>query len=120
MPYIIHKIERANIKTIAFIILILGILGYTYFQMQNLIVGPVITVSEPQNGTTLTSSQIKVIGNTKNISSINLNDRQIFIDESGVFKEKLLLSPGYNIITLKAKDKFNRETEKVIELVYNK
>lgn len=112
-------IKRANIKTFAFIFLLVCILGYTYFQMHNIILGPVITILEPLNGATLSSSYIEVLGTTKNISSINLNDRQIFIDESGAFKEKLLLSPGYNIITLQAKDKFGRETEEILELVYD-
>jgi len=112
-------IKRINIKSFAFILLIVGILGYTYFQMQNIIIGPVITVSDPTNGASLASSRVEVIGTTRNISSINLNDRQIFIDEKGDFKEKLLLSPGYNIITLRAEDKFGRETKNVLELVYN-
>jgi predicted ATPase len=81
--------------------------------------GPVISISEPSNGATLTSSLIEVLGTTKNISSINLNDRQIFINESGAFEEKLLLSPGYNIITFRAEDRFGRKTQKVLELVYD-
>ncbi|MFC1731271.1 hypothetical protein ACFL6I_13135 [candidate division KSB1 bacterium] len=119
MSYSVNNFRHANIKNAVFALLIIAILGYTYFQMQNLVTGPVINISEPQNGATLTSSQIEVTGTTKNISSINLNDRQIFIDESGVFGEKLLLSPGYNIITLRAEDKFGRKTKKVLELVYN-
>ena len=114
-----YLIKRANIKILIVILLLIGILGYTYFQMQSLVTGPVITILEPLNGATLTSSLVEVTGTAKNISSINLNGRQIFIDESGTFKEKLLLSPGYNIITLRAKDKFGRETEKMLELVYD-
>ncbi len=111
--------RKINIKTTIFILLLISILGYTYFQLQNLITGPVITISLPQNGTTLTSSLVEVTGSTKNISDISLNGRHIFIDEQGDFKEKVLLSPGYNIITLQAKDKFGRETKNILELVYN-
>ncbi|NQV93192.1 hypothetical protein HQ403_01705 [Candidatus Kaiserbacteria bacterium] len=87
--------------------------------MQSLVTGPVISISEPKDGVVVTSSRTEVYGTTKNISSISLNDREIFIDESGAFKEKLLLSPGYNIITVRAEDKFGRKTENVLELVYN-
>ncbi|MBI2618339.1 hypothetical protein HYW58_02725 [Candidatus Kaiserbacteria bacterium] len=111
--------RHLNIKIIGFIILLLGILGYTYFQMHNLVIGPVITIKTPQNGATLFASLTEVVGTTKNISEITINDRRIFIDETGVFKEKLLLSPGYNIITLHAKDKFGRTTNRTLELVYN-
>lgn len=86
--------------------------------MQNIVTGPVIIVTEPVNGAVLSESLIEVVGTTKNISSINLNNRQIFIDESGAFREKLILSPGYNIITLRAKDKFGIETTEILELVH--
>ncbi len=119
MSYFIHNFRHANIKTMIFVLLLVSILGYTSFQMRNLVTGPVITIFEPQNGAMLTSSSVEVYGTTENISSINLNDRQIFVDESGVFREKLLLSPGYNIITLRAEDKFGRKTKEILELVYN-
>ncbi len=112
-------IKRANIKTVIFILLLLGILGYTYFQMQNLVTGPVLTISEPQSGDVFTSSLVEISGAAKNISSISLNDRQIYIDESGAFKEKILLSKGYNIVTIRAEDRFGIETKEVLELVYN-
>ena len=47
-----------------------------------------------------------------------MNDRKIFIDQQGNFKEKILLSYGYNIITMKANDKFGRNTKKKLELIY--
>ena len=112
-------IKNSSIKTVVFVLLLIGILGYTYFQTQNLIMGPIIKINEPKNGVVINNSAIEVTGVTKNISGISLNGRQIFIDESGVFKEKLLLSSGYNIITLQAEDKFGRETKETLELVYN-
>ena len=94
------------------------ILGYALFQARNLIRGPMISIENPQNGSTLVESLISIEGHAENISYISLNDRQIFIDEAGAFKEKLLLSYGYNIMTIKAKDKFGRETQETLELVY--
>lgn len=111
-------VKHANIKILAFAILLLGILGYTLFQMQNVITGPVVSLLEPQNGATITDSLTEISGTARNISSISLNGRQISVDEHGAFQEKLLLSSGYNIITVRAKDKFGRETEKVVELVH--
>jgi hypothetical protein len=95
-----------------------GIIGYALFQTRNLIQGPIIKIHSPVNGSSLTKSFVEIEGAAKNISYINLNDRQIFTDESGAFSERLLLSYGYNIITLRARDKFGREVEKTLELVY--
>lgn len=94
------------------------ILGYSFYQSKNLLMGPVITVSEPKNGATVPEQLVKIAGIAKNINKITLDDRPIYVDEVGVFSEKLLLSDGYNIIKISAWDKFSKKTEKTIELVY--
>ena len=111
--------RHIHIKTAIFAGLLFLILVYTYFQMQSLITGPVISIKTPSNGAVLSDPLVDIEGSAKNISRITMNDRQIFIDESGVFKEKLLLSPGYNIITLQAEDRFGRDTKSTLDLVYN-
>lgn len=94
------------------------ILGYSFYQSRNLVMGPVITVDEPKNGDTVNQQLIKIAGGTKNIKKITLDDREIHIDEAGSFSEKLLLSEGYNIIKINIWDKFNKKVEKAIEVVY--
>ena len=93
------------------------IVGYSLFQAQKLIYGPIIDVYTPENGATYNQTLIEIEGRAKNISHINLNDRPIFTDKTGYFKEKILLSPGYNIIKLSAEDKFNKYTEKKLEII---
>lgn len=106
------------LKTLIIAVFVLIIIGYSIFQAQKIVRGPQITVSSPINGAVVATSAVDIIGIAKNISGISLNDRSIFIDESGNFSEKLMLYPGYNIIKLKAQDKFGALTEKSIELVY--
>jgi len=86
--------------------------------MKKVVFGPQITISSPLNGSLASSSLIEIIGVAKNIKEISLNDRKIFIDEKGNFKEKVLLSYGYNVIVIKASDKFDSKTEKVLEVIY--
>ncbi len=93
-------------------------LGYGVFQARNLVLGPQIMVSHPQNGTNFTDPLITVDGTAYNITAISLNDRPIFIDETGAFSEKLLLTPGYTIMKVQAHDKFGRETQQLLELTY--
>jgi hypothetical protein len=97
---------------------ILIILGYAYFETKDFARGPVITISEPANGSTIQNSPVNISGYAKNISYISLNDRQIFTDKAGFFNEKLLLYPGYNIISIKAKDRFKRSVESDLEVIY--
>lgn len=100
-------------------LIILGtiILLYSLFQGWKIIAGPIIDIYNPQNGITYSESLIQVEGRARNIAFIKLNDKQIFTDKNGYFSEKLLLSPGYNIIKLDAQDKFKNSTEKRIEVI---
>ena len=104
------------IGTIIFFVLLT--LGYTAYEIQKIVFGPKITILSPENGSLASTSEIQIIGTTKNIQDISMNDRKIFIDEQGNFREELLLSYGYNIIMLKANDRFGRGTEKKLELIY--
>ena len=111
-----------NIKTILKITIILIttfiIAGYSYYRTKDFIEGPVVTINYPSDGETIYSPVVEITGTAKNISYITLDDRQIYTDESGNFSEKLLLYPGYNIISIKVRDKFDRQKEKVLEVVY--
>ena len=100
-----------------FSILGMVIVGYSIFQAWKLISGPIIDIYTPQNGATYSQTLIEIEGRARNISYLNLNDRPIFTNKNGYFKEKLLLSPGYNIIKLDAKDKFKNYTEKRLEII---
>ncbi len=105
------------LKTVLLSLLGLVIVGYSLFQAQKLLWGPIIEIYTPENGATYSQTLIEIEGRARNISYLNLNDKPIFTDKDGYFKEKLLLSPGYNIIKLDAKDKFKTYREKRLELI---
>jgi len=98
-------------------LLAIVIIGYSLFQAQKILAGPVIEITTPQNGATYNSTLIEIDGRAENIAYLNLDDRKIFTDKDGNFSEKLLLSPGYNVVKLDAWDKFGKQTEKKLELV---
>jgi len=105
------------VRTSSIALLILVLIGYSIFQAQKLIRGPIIDVYTPENGVTYNQTLIEVTGRAQNIAYLNLDDRPIFTDKNGNFSEKLLLSPGYNIIKLDARDKFKNYTEKRLEVI---
>jgi len=77
----------------------------------------VIQVFEPKNGEMLTSPLINIKGKAQNISYINMNGRQIFVNEGGIFDEKYIMAKGRNIITIEAKDRFDRMERKILDIV---
>ncbi len=100
------------------LVLIVLIIGYVLFQARFLIAGPQIILSAepPTHHTTRT---ITLSGTAFNITHLWLNDRQIFTDEAGHFKEALVLENGYTVATLKARDRFGRETRVERPFVYS-
>lgn len=91
---------------------------YGIFQARNLINGPEIAIFTPANGSELTAALVNISGNAQNIASITLNGKSIKVNPKGDFSEPLLLTNGYNIISIKAEDRFKRTTEKQLQLIY--
>ena len=113
-----ERFESRSLLKAAFLLGLLGlIIIYVLYQARFLITGPqIILDNEPavqQNERIITLS-----GNALNITHLWLNDRQIYTDEKGYFKEALVLENGYTITTLKAKDRYGRETKVVRSFVY--
>lgn len=100
------------------IILGLIILGYGASKSINLLMGPEIRIDSPKNGETLREPLLNIKGLVKNAAFITLNDKQIFVDDKGNMTDQILLYEGYNIMTVKAKDKFGREKIVTREIVY--
>ena len=96
-----------------FMLIALGILIYAYYGFRTFLSGPSIHITSPSNGITLTQPLITIEGTAENIARVELNNRQIFIDENKRFTEKLLLQKGYNIITIQAVDKFKRKIQSI-------
>jgi hypothetical protein len=109
---------RKLLQIIIISIVVLILFGYTAYEIQRVVFGPRIVVLSPKNGSLISNSLTEITGVAKNINDISMNDRKIFVDEQGNFKEEVLLSYGYNAITIKASDKFGRTAEKIVEVIY--
>ncbi len=106
------------LKAIIISLFLVVLFGYGLYEIWNYVTGPKIIVTSPVNGISVSESLITVSGQTKNIKEITLDDRPIVVDEAGNFNEKTLLSYGYNVLVLKAKDRFGKETEQKLQIVY--
>ncbi|KKT45150.1 MAG: Polymorphic outer membrane protein [Parcubacteria group bacterium GW2011_GWA2_44_15] len=99
-------------------LIVAGIGLYAYGQSREYLHGPQVTIREPKDGSVLSEAPVVISGNAQNIAYIMLNDASIFVDSKGDFNQKLLLLPGYNILTIEALDRFGKKVEKTLELVY--
>lgn len=117
MPFTENIDIRTILKALFIFLFLCLIVVYVLFQARFLITGPEITLkSEPS---TQQNERIIILeGSARNITHLWLNDRQIYTDEQGNFREELVLENGYTITTLKAKDRYGRETKVVRSFVY--
>lgn len=107
--------SRESIKKWVLILFLSFFLLYGLYESYKLLSGPKLNILEPQNGAVFEKNLIDVKGTAKNVAFLSLNDRPIFVDKQGNFNEKILLLPGYNIMTLKGEDRFKKKVEKQMQ-----
>ena len=108
------------VKITGFSAFFLLIIIFAFSRSKDLIVGVKIKDANLTDGITVIDNIITVAGNAKNAVNLNLNGREISIDQEGNFKETIALLLGYNIINIKARDKFGYEDEENYKLIYKK
>jgi hypothetical protein len=108
---------RTVIKYSIIGICLLFVLAYVLFQSRYLISGPQIALTGDypfrQN-----ERQVTITGDTYNISRLWINDRPIYTDAQGNFKEVIVLENGYTVTTLRAEDRYGRETTATESFVF--
>lgn len=109
---------RTLIKITTIGIAVAVVAGYALFEIRGLLIGPRVVVTSHPSGSVLNESRITLAGETERVTDITLNDRPIFIDESGKWSEAVILAPGYNVLELNAHDRFGRVDRELVELVY--
>ncbi len=111
---------NSKVKTIltssTLLLLISCFLVYGLYKSRNILSGPQITIDSPTPSASLSDQLIAVKGKAQNVAAVFLNGNQIFTDQNGNFDESLLLAKGYNVVELKANDKFGRDVKQTREL----
>jgi len=110
--------EKKTLKITLISAFFLFILIFIFFRSYNLIFGVKIKNVNITDGTKYEESVLKITGNAKNAKNVSLNGREVSINKEGDFNETIALLSGYNIITIKAEDKFGNVDEKDYQLIY--
>ncbi|MEK7564197.1 MAG: hypothetical protein AAB510_01335 [Patescibacteria group bacterium] len=106
------------IKISGLSIFFLVIFIYAFFVSKDLIFGVRIKNVNITDGIKITENILNINGNAKNATHIKLNGREISINQNGDFNETVALLPGFNIINIKAEDKFGYVDEKNYKLMH--
>lgn len=108
---------RTVLQTVAVSVVAICALGYVLFQARYMIIGPQIVLNA-QPDLLHNERRIELAGSAYNISRLWLNDRPIYTDAQGNFEEALVLENGYTVATLRAEDRYGRETTVATPFVY--
>jgi len=110
----VKKIMKFIILSLFFLFIII----YAFLRSKDLIFGIKIKNVNITDNSKITENIIKITGNAKNAIKLTLNDREISINQEGNFEETIALLSGYNIVNIKAQDKFGNNDEKNYKLIY--
>jgi hypothetical protein len=113
-----QKDAKKIVKIVSLSLLFLFVIIFAFINSKDLIFGVKIKNVNITDGEKFTGSLLRITGNAKHAVNLFIDDREISIDQGGNFDETVALLPGYNIISIKAKDKFGHSDEKDYKLIY--
>jgi len=93
-----------------------AVVAYAFFEGRALLRGPTINVSP--RVMEVSDSFVIVSGTAERITQLSLNGAPIAITEDGAFEEGYVLTPGYNLLILDARDKYGKTAQRSIEIFY--
>jgi hypothetical protein len=111
LPY-----RDSRLTQIAIGVFFLIVLCYGYFELQGILFGPRIAVTDAP--VEVHEPFVTIQGSAERIASLRMNGTEIEVTEDGAFSEPYLLSRGQNRIVFDAKDKYGRTSQSVVTIIY--
>lgn len=112
-PYNILKPRVLKLLGVGLLILIL--LSYLGWEINNTISPPEILIFEPSNNSKTTESSIIIKGQTKPEVQLTINNELVLLDEEGQFSQVINLINGLNNLEISAKKKHSKT--KIIKII---
>jgi len=109
-----------KIITISSIILLtLGGFFYLYKEVGSFASAPILVVLSPEQNAFISGNAVLVEGKTEKDARLFINEQAILVNDDGKFREELTLQAGNNFITVKAVNRFEKETVQTLTVQSN-
>lgn len=112
-------ITGKRITLIVFILFLILVALYFWYEIGLLIKAPKLEVFQPPADITVRQETFEVVGKT-DATYLTVNAKEIYIDKEGNFKTKIELSQGINIIKIQAQNRFNKTNEIIRRIIYER
>jgi len=103
----------------AVILLVLGSFFYLYMEVASFVSAPRLVVIKPSDGLSIDGNLTHMTGIAEKDALVFINDQPVLVNENGEFGEDVGLKSGLNVITVKARSKFNKEAVQTISINAN-
>jgi cytoskeletal protein RodZ len=99
-------------------ILLLAFFVYLYFQYRQYTDAPNLDIYYPQENQVVTDDVLDITGQADLDSEVFINNQKIIANPDGSFLTSIKLREGINTVSIKAVNKLNKESERVINIIY--
>lgn len=100
---------------LVFVFVALGFF-YIYREANLFISTPRLIVAEPLDGMETKERIIQVVGVAEGDADVSINNQKVIVNSDGKFSENVGLQSGMNTITVRAKNRFEKEASKTIQV----
>jgi len=109
--------SRALLSLAAGLVVLL-LFGYIWYQVRQFAAAPTLSITSPAQDSVVSEGLVTVSGTTNPAATLFINLEAIPLDEQGVFRQDVRLTPGVNTIEVKAVNRLRKETTEVIHVLY--
>ena len=103
-------------RKVIFYLFLIGAVFYGLFAARGVMFPPKLKVLSPKNYSVFNTTKVVVSGITDPSLGVWIVGKNEQSDESGFFEEIIYINPGYNEIGISVKNKFGRESKKILKL----
>ncbi len=111
---------RKKLELYGITILVLLALSYGGFKAYPLIAGPVVTIYNPHDGDSVSSSTFELSGQALRVKEITIQGRPVPVGVDGHFTEILIAQSPYTIIVINATDFYGKSVTKTLRVIPEK
>jgi cytoskeletal protein RodZ len=100
------------------IFIFIGFLSYIFYTYQQTMSAPLLDITSPENNHITEQDIVDIFGKTDKDAELKLNNDKITIHTDGNFSTSIKLAEGINTFKFSSKNPFNKETVKILTIIY--
>lgn len=100
----------------AIVLVVGGAFWYLYREVNSFVSEPRLFIIKPSDGSTVEGKIVHVTGVAEKDAMVTINDQGVIVNEKGEFSEDIGLQEGLNVIKVKARNRFDKETVKSVSV----